>query len=104
MARFQISGQALPDRLAIGHRTRDRVDAQRADATQEKGDDGTSKIVASDQTSQGNVAAIVDRTQEIAHGGASDRINSAGPGTFEQRTRALTGETHLLASQDLART
>src|ERR671936_10083 len=103
MARFQISGQALPDRLAIGHRTCDRVDAQEVDATQEKGDDGTSKIVAADQTAQGNVAAIVDRTQEIAQGGASDRIDGAGPGACEQRTQALTGETHLLTAQDLAR-
>src|SRR5947208_2059292 len=104
MARFQISGQALPDRLAIGHRTRDRVNAQEVDATQQKGDDGTGKIVASDETTQGNVAAIVDRTQAIAHGGASDRIDGASPGAFKQRTQALTGETHFLTAQDLART
>src|SRR5713101_55064 len=104
MARFQIGGQALPDRLAIGHRAHGRVDAQEVDATYEKGDDGASKIGASDQTAQGNVAAIVDRTQEIVHGGASDRIDGAGPNAFEQRTQAITGETHLLTAQDLART
>src|SRR5215475_5140992 len=104
MRRFQIGGQALPDGLAIGHRTRDRVDAQEVNATQEKWDDSASKIVASDQTAQGNVAAIVDRTQKIAQGGASDRIDGAGPGAFEQRTQALAGETHLLAAQDLAST
>src|SRR6266446_9119932 len=104
MARFQIGGQALPDRLAIGHRAHGRVDAQEVNTTQEKGDDGTSKIVAADQTAQGNVAAIVDRTQEIAHGGAADRIDGAGPGAGEQRTQALTGETHLLTTQNLAST
>src|SRR5215813_1582982 len=104
MALFQIGGQALPDRLAIGHRTHGRVDAQEVNATQEKRDDGASKIMASNQTAQGNVAAIVDRTQEIAHGGATDRINGTGPGAFEQWTQAITGETHLLAAQDLAGT
>src|SRR5262252_10668169 len=104
MARFQIAGQALPDCLAIGHRAHGRVDTQEVNTTQEKGDDSASKIVASDQTAQGNVAAIVDRTQEIAHGGASDRIDGAGPGAFEQRTQAITGETYLLAAQDLAGT
>src|SRR5262252_4660591 len=104
MARLQISGQALPDSLAIGHRTRHRVDGQEVNATQEKWDNGASKIVASDQTAQGNVATIVDCTQELAHGGASDRIDGAGPGAFEQRTQAITGETYLLAAQDLAGT
>src|SRR4029434_57369 len=87
MARFQIGGQALPDGLAIGHRAHGRVDAQEVDATQEKRDDGASKIVASNQTAQGNVTAIIDRTQEIAQGGASDRIDGAGPGAFKQRTQ-----------------
>src|SRR5262249_19572228 len=104
MTRFQISSQALPDSLTIGHRTRHRVDAQEVNATQEKWDNGASKIVASDQTAQGNAAAIVDRTQEIAHGGASNRIDSAGPGAFEQWTQTITSETHLLTAQDLART
>src|SRR5512145_2361143 len=104
MTWFQIGAQALPDGLAIGHRTHGRVDAQEVDATQEKWDDGASKIVASDQTAQGNVAAIVDCAQEIACGGASDRIDGPGPGAFEQRTQAITGETHLLAAQDLAGT
>src|SRR5919198_4632248 len=99
MARFQIGGQALPYCLAIGHRTRDRVDTQEVDATQEKGDDGASKIVASDQTAQGNIATIVDRTQEIACGGAADRIDGAGPGACEQRTQAVASEAHLLATQ-----
>src|SRR4029450_2942496 len=104
MTRFQISGQALPDGLAIGHRTRGRVNAQEINATQEKWDDSASKIVASNETAQGNVAAIVDRTQEIAHGGTADRIDGAGPGACEQRTQAITGETHLLAAQDLTGT
>src|SRR4029450_10075260 len=104
MTRFQISGQALPDGLAIGHRTRGRVDAQEVNATQEKWDDSAGKIVASNQTAQGNVAAIVDRTQEIAHSGASDRIDGAGPGACEQRTQAITGKTHLLTAQELAGT
>ena len=34
--------------------------------------------MASNQTAQGNVTAIIDRTQEIAQGGASDRIDGAG--------------------------
>src|SRR5215510_9349372 len=104
MARFQIGGQALPDGLAIVHRAHGRVDAQEINTTQEKWDDGASKIVASDQTAQGNVTAIIDRTQEIAQSGASNRIDGAGPGTFEQRTQALADETHLLAAQDLAGT
>src|SRR4030095_14836263 len=104
MARFQISGQALPDSLGIAHRTRHRVDAQEINATQEKWDNGASKIVASDQTAQGNVAAIVDRTQETAHGGPSDRIDSAGPSACEQRTQTITSETHLLTAEDLAST
>src|SRR5215470_20297382 len=102
MAWFQIAGQALPDCLAIGHRAHGRVDTQEVNTTQEKGDNGASKIVASDQTAQGNVAAIVDCTQEIAHGSTSDRIDGAGPGAFEQWTQAITAETHLLAAQDLA--
>src|SRR5215467_1065894 len=102
MVRSQISGQALPDCLAISHRTHVRVDAQQVDTTQEIRDDGASKIVASDQAAQGNVAAIVDRTQEIARGSASDRIDGASPGASEQRTQAVTAETHLLTVQDLA--
>src|SRR5262245_18354639 len=104
MARFQIAGQALPDCLAIGHRAHGRVDTQEVNTTQENGDNGASKIEASDQTAQGNVAAIVDRTQEIAQGGASNGIDGAGPGAFEQRTQAIAAETHLLTAQDLAGT
>src|SRR4029453_17992538 len=104
MARFQIGGQALPDGLAIGHRAHGRVNAQEVDATQEKWADGASKIVASNQTAQGNVTTIIDRTQEITQGGASDRIDGAGPGAFKQGAQALAGETHLLAAQDLAGT
>src|SRR5919108_5179866 len=104
MARFQISHQTLPDSLAVSHRTRHRVNAQEVNATQEKWDDSASKIVASDQTAQGNVATIVDRAQEIAHGGPSDCIDGAGPGACEQWTQAFTDEAHLLTAQDLAGT
>src|SRR5215813_9783999 len=99
---LQVSGEALPDGLAIGHRARDGVNAQEVDATQEKRDDRASKIVPAHQAAQGDIAPVVSSTEEIAQGSTTDGIHSAGPGAFEQRTQALTAETDVLAAQDLA--
>ena len=101
---LQVSGEALPDGLAIGHGAGDRVNAQQVDTAQQKGNDSTSKIVPTYQTAEGDIAPVVGGTEEIAQGLAAYRIHRPGPGAAQQRTQPLAAEADVLAAEDLAGT